>query len=85
MTFVVYFITLSMVEGERVRRRLAFAICLGLLVESLITIRFGQNGSGGRAIGTFGQPNELGAFLSMFTVLAASMMLGVRSWFQRLF
>jgi len=85
MTFVIYFITLSMATGERVRRRLAWAICLGLLFESLVTIKFGQNGSGGRALGTFGQPNELGAFLSMFTVLSASLMLGVQKWYQRIF
>jgi hypothetical protein len=85
MTFVIYFITLSMATGERVRRRLSFAICIGLLFESLVTIRFGQNGSGGRALGTFGQPNELGAFLSMFTVLSASLMLGVQKWYQRIF
>jgi O-antigen ligase len=84
MTFSVYFITLSMAHGETDRRRMAWAIVLGLLAEAWTTILFGKNGSGGRAIGTFGQSNELGAFLAMFTTFAVSMFLGARNLFARL-
>lgn len=84
MTFSVYFITLSMAHGETDRKRMAWAIALGLLAEAWTTILFGKNGSGGRAIGTFGQSNELGAFLAMFTAFTASLCLGSRNLVAKL-
>lgn len=84
MTFSVYFITLAMARGEKDRRIMTWTIMLGLLAEAVTTILFGKNGSGGRAVGTFGQSNELGAFLAMFTVFTASILLGTRNWFGKL-
>ena len=83
MTFAVYFIGLAMVRGERARRRLAWAIALGLIAESVVTILYGRNGRGQRALGSFGQPNELGAFLAMFTAFTIALMFGTRAWFGR--
>jgi len=57
---------------------------LGLLVESIITILYGRNGSGGRAIGSLGQSNELGSFLALFAVVALALLPGVKHWFGRL-
>jgi O-antigen ligase len=84
MTFTIYFIALAMVRGERHRRALAWAIVLGLLAEAAVTIVYGRNGRGERAIGSFGQSNELGAFLAMFTAFSAALLGGTRRWFGRL-
>ncbi|HTM58542.1 MAG TPA: O-antigen ligase family protein, partial [Candidatus Udaeobacter sp.] len=84
MTFAIYFIGLAMVRGERMRRRMAWAIVLGLLAEAVVTGIYGRNGRGGRAIGSFDQSNELGAFLAMFSAFAAAMIPGTRRWFGRL-
>jgi O-antigen ligase len=84
VTFATYFIALAMARGERDRKLLTWAIVIGLLAESITTIAYGRNGRGGRAIGTLGQSNELGAFLAMYSVLAASLLVGVRNAFGRL-
>ena len=84
MTFGVYFIGLAMVRGEKMRRRVAWAIVLALLAEAAVTAVYGRNGRGQRAIGSFGQSNELGAFLAMFTAFAVAMIPGTRRWFGRL-
>jgi O-antigen ligase len=84
VVFVGYFIGLSMIRGPEVRRRLTWALVIGLLLEAVATIAWGQNGRGGRAVGSFDQPNELGAFLSMFTVFCAALLMGVRGWMARL-
>lgn len=84
MTYAVYFIGLAMVRGERARRRMAWAIALGLLAEAVVTILYGRNGKGQRALGSFGQPNELGAFLSMFTAYTAALLFGTRRWIGKL-
>lgn len=83
-TFAPYFLYLPMIKGERDRRRVAWAIAIGLLVESLVTIAFGRNGSGGRAIGSIGQSNELGTFLSLFTVIAVAMIAGTKKLIGKL-
>jgi len=83
MTFLVYFIVLSMTRGERERRTMTWAIVLGLLAESLVTIKLGRNFRG-RASGTIDQPNDLGAFLAMFTPLAAALFFAVKRWWQKL-
>lgn len=84
MTFAYYFLAFWMVRGERDRRRLGWAIVLGLLAEALVTIAYGRNGRGGRAIGSFGQSNELGAFLAMFTAFAAAQLPAARHWLARI-
>lgn len=78
MTFSVYFVTLAMARGERDRRQLAWAIVIGFLLESYVTITGGRTGRGGRAEGSFGQPNELGAYLAMFTAFATALVPAVR-------
>ena len=84
MTFAFYFLGFWMVRGARDRRRMSWAIVIGLLAEAAVTIAFGRNGRGGRAIGSFGQPNELGAFLAMFTAFAAAQLPAARRWVARL-
>ena len=83
MTFGVYFIGLAMVRGEKARRRVAWAVVLALLAEAAVTAAYGRNGRGHRAIGSFGQSNELGAFLAMFTAFAVALIPGTRRWFGR--
>ena len=72
MTFAFYFLTCWMVAGPRDRRSLTWVIVLALAVEATVTFLLGRTGRGGRATGTFGQANDLGAFLAMFTVFAAA-------------
>ncbi len=84
MTFAIYFLVLWMARGPRDRRHLTWAIVIGLLAESLITIAYGRNGRGGRAIGSFGQPNELGGFLAMFTAFAVAQLPAARSLWTKL-
>jgi O-antigen ligase len=79
VSFLAYFIALSMAKGERDRRLYAFAIVLGLLAEAVVTIMWGGNGRGGRAVGSIGQANELGAFLAVYTAVAAALIWGVKS------
>lgn len=78
VTLSVYFMVLSMARGERDRRWLAWSIVLGLLAEAVVTIAYGRNGSGGRALGSIGQSNELGAFLALYVVLALALLPAVR-------
>ncbi len=82
--FAPYFITLAMVRGESARRRVAWAVVLGMVLESVITISLGRNGSGARAIGSIGQSNELGTYLAVYAVIAFAMMLGTRNAFGKL-
>ena len=84
MTFAYYFLAFWMVRGPQDRRRLGWAIVLGLLAEALVTIAYGRNGRGGRAVGSFGQSNELGAFLAMFTAFAAAQLPAARRWLARI-
>jgi hypothetical protein len=84
MTFTVYFIGFAMTRTARQRRGMAWAIVLGLLAESIATIVYGRIGRGGRATGSFGQSNDLGAFLALFTVFAAALGPGVRQWYGRI-
>jgi len=84
MTFSTYFITLAMARGQAARKRITWAIVIALLAESVVTIVYGRSGRGGRAVGSFGQSNELGAYLAMFTAFAAAMLMGVRHWFGKL-
>ncbi|MFN8589300.1 MAG: O-antigen ligase family protein [Candidatus Eisenbacteria bacterium] len=77
-TFSTYFIVLAMARGIGARRRIAWAILTGLVVESLVTVALGRNGSGQRAVGSVGQANELGAYLALFSVLAISLSSGVK-------
>jgi O-antigen ligase len=84
MTFAFYFLAFWMARGAQDRRRLSWAIVLGLLAEALVTIAYGRNGRGGRAVGSFGQSNELGAFLAMFTAFAAAQLPAARRWLARI-
>lgn len=72
MTFAFYFLTAWMVRGAKDRRAMTWAIVLGLAAEVVVTVLLGRNGRGGRATGTFGQANDLGAYLAMFTAFAAA-------------
>lgn len=83
-TFATYFIVMAMASGPADRRKVWWAVALGLLVESVVTIAYGRNGSGGRAIGSIGQSNDLGAFLALFAVPAIAGVFGVKNWFGRL-
>ena len=83
-SFAPYFIVLAMVRGESNRRRVTWAVMLGLLAETLITLSLGRNGSGMRATGTLGQPNELGSFLALFGVVAVALLAGTPNLFARL-
>jgi O-antigen ligase len=73
-----------MVRGERERRRVLWAVLAGLLAESAVTLAYGRSGSGGRAIGSIGQSNELGSYLAMFAVVAFAMLPAIRNAFGRL-
>ena len=79
MTFAFYFLAFWMVRGAQDRRRMSWAIVIGLLAEAVVTIAYGRNGRGGRAVGSFGQSNELGAFLAMFTAFAAAQLPAARA------
>lgn len=83
-TFATYFIVLAMVRGLPERRRVAWAVVMGLLAEAIVTIMYGRNGSGGRALGTIGQSNELGAFLALFAVVCVPLIPATKNWFGRL-
>ncbi len=83
-TFATYFIVLAMANGLADRKRIAWAVVVGLLVESVVTIMYGRNGSGSRALGSIGQSNELGSFLALFATVALAMLPGVKHWFGRL-
>ena len=82
-TFAPYFITLLMLRGEKDRSTLLGAIMVGLLAESVTTIWFGS-WMKTRAMGSMAQPNVLGAFLVISTVLAVSLLLGQRRWLPRI-
>ena len=84
MTFAFYFLGFWMVRGAKDRRRMTWAIVISLLLEAAVTIVLGRNGRAGRAIGSFGQSNELGAFLAMFTAFAAAQLPAARNWVARL-
>lgn len=84
ITFVVYFIALAMARGARDRRILSWSIALGLLAEGVVTILFGRSGHGGRAVGSIGQSNDLGAFLAIYAVFTAALIPAVRNWAARL-
>lgn len=83
-TFATYFIVLAMASGPGDRHRVWWAVMAGLLAESVVTIAYGRNGSGGRAIGSIGQSNDLGAFLALFAVPAIAGLFGVKNLFGRL-
>ena len=83
-TFSTYFIVLAMARTRAERHRVTWSVMVGLLLEALITIKFGRTGAGGRAIGTLGQSNELGGFLALFSVIAAAIAVGARRWFEKL-
>jgi O-antigen ligase len=78
VTFAGYFVALSMVKGAKDRRLYGYSIVVALLLESIVTIMLGRDGSGGRALGSLEQSNELGAFLAMYTVVAVALIPAVR-------
>jgi O-antigen ligase len=83
MTFTIFYITLSIARGAADRKLLAWALAIALLIESLVTLAYGKSGSGGRAEGSFGQPNELGTFLAIFTVFTAAIALGTQRFWAK--
>jgi O-antigen ligase len=84
MSFALYFILMAMVRGERDRRHIGWAVLVGLLLEAVVTMMLGRSGSGGRAVGSIGQSNELGGYLAVFSVIAAAIAVGARSWQAKL-
>ena len=82
-TFAPYFIVLAMVTGRAARRRVAWAVVVGLLAEAVVTVLLGRSGRGARALGSIGQANELGAFFALFGVVSLALLPGVRSWLGR--
>ncbi len=82
-SFATYFIVLAMANGLSDRKRITWAVMLGLLAESVVTVIYGRNGSGSRAIGSIGQSNELGSFLALFAVVALALLPGVKHWLGR--
>ena len=82
-SFLVYFFVLAMVSGPAERRRIWWAVMGGLMVESTLTILLGRNGPSGRAIGSIGQANELGAFLVVFAVALIAMLPAMRGLWTR--
>ncbi|MEK7330748.1 MAG: hypothetical protein AAB113_08085 [Candidatus Eisenbacteria bacterium] len=82
-TLALCFITMAMVRGERDRQLLSWSVVAGLACESVTTPMPGRSGSGDRALGSFGQSNELGAFLAGFTVFAAALLPAMRGWLAR--
>lgn len=83
-TFATYFIVHSMVRGLPERRRVTWAVVIGLLAEAIVTLMYGRNGSGGRALGTLGQSNELGAFLALFAVVCVPLIPATRNLLGRI-
>jgi len=83
-TFIPYVITALMVRNERDSKRIYWAIVAGLILECVATFTVGEWTSQNRAKGTMGQPNALGAYLSINTVLVASFLLAQRHWFAQL-
>jgi O-antigen ligase len=83
MTFTIYFIGLAMAREPGDRKAYGWAIVVGLVAESIATIVYGRSGRGGRAEGSIGQANDLGAFLALFTVLSMSLLAGVRRLWQK--
>jgi O-antigen ligase len=84
MNLFIYAVTLSIAHGARDRRAFTWAVILGLIAESATTILYGRSGSGARAVGSIGQANDLGTYLTLYTVIAASILVGTRNWFGRL-
>lgn len=82
-TFATYFIVMAMAKGPEDRRRVWWAVAVGLAVEAAVTIAYGRNGRGMRAIGSIGQSNDLGAFLALFAVPVFAGLFGVRNWLGR--
>jgi hypothetical protein len=83
MPMFMYFVVASMIESPRDQRRMAWAVVVAVLLESLMTAKLGMSGRGGRAEGSIGQPNELGAYLAMITPLTLAMIPAV-SWGGRI-
>lgn len=83
-SFCIYFIALAMARGSRDRRILTGSIVVALLAEAIVTIVLGRTGRGSRAVGSIGQSNDLGAYLAMFTVFSAALIVGVRPAWARL-
>jgi O-antigen ligase len=84
---VPYVIVLLMVETPSWYRRAVVGVLLGALLEALITVKWGRNGSGGRAIGSIGQSNDLGAYLALFSVMAFALLAiprATRTWWLAL-
>ena len=84
VTLFGYFVALMMLEGAKDRRVFSWAIVIALLLEALVTINNGRDGSGGRALGSLGQSNELGTFLALYVVVAAALLPAAKSHLARL-
>lgn len=83
MTFAIYFVVLSMATGPADRRRLTYAVVIGLAFEAAITIVLGRTGRGARAVGSFDQSNDLGAFLAMFIPFTVALIPAARGAWTR--
>ena len=85
VTIGLYFVSLSMIRGEKERRRMAWALAIAVALEAAVTIAYGRNGRGGRAIGSIGQANELGTYLALFAVVSGAMVAAAKQWWQKAF
>jgi len=84
VTFAALFVALAMARGSRDRKVLSWSIVIALLAESVVTVLYGRSGHGGRAVGSIGQSNDLGAFLAIYTPFALAFVPAVRNWFGRM-
>lgn len=84
VNFSVYFIVLAMVHGQKERQRVWWALAMGLLLESALTIALGRNGRDARAIGSIGQANDLGSYLALLGVMVFAAVPARQGWFAKL-
>lgn len=84
VTLLGYFVALMMLRGGKDRHVFSWAIVVALLLEALVTIKNGRDGSGGRALGSIGQANELGTFFALYVVVAAALLPAAKSHLARL-
>jgi O-antigen ligase len=75
--FIPYFVGISMVRGHEMRRPMVWAVIIAVGAEAVATIHLGGQGRAGRAEGTMGQANDLGAYLATYTVFAAAYLTAV--------
>jgi O-antigen ligase len=84
ISFAIYFVALSMATGPADRRKLTYAVVIGLALEAACTLVLGRTGRGARAVGSFDQSNDLGAFLAMFIPFTLALVPAMRGAWGRI-